>query len=148
MKNIEITRDLYNEIVSWGMALEQDPFKVPVINGVVLNNMPDRLKRWWQAPYTYKSNRTELGNDRLIALIAYLNGKYTFIIKKQKKFVVRNKGVSDGAVLGDNDPYYYVEAFGDQTYMVKGIEDATYFDSEFEACQYKNSHQVVIEVEV
>lgn len=146
MKNIEITRSLYNEIASWKMSIEPGAFETPAISYDALLNIPKEIRDWWQ--YPYKHHNTQEGNDRITALIRYLNGQYVFTIKKQKKFVVRNKGVSDGASLGDTDPYYYVEAFGDQTYMVPGIGSATYFDYEFEAYQYKNSHQVVIEVEV
>lgn len=145
MKNIEITRSLYNEIADWKMSIEPGACETPVISYDALLNIPKEIKDWWQ--YPYKHHNTQEGNDRITALIRYLNGQYVFTIKKQKKFVVRNKGFSDGGELF-SDPYCYVEACGDQTYMVLGIENATYFDSEFEACQYKNSHQVVIEVEV
>ena len=146
MKNFKITRNLYNKIVDWKLSMEPDPFKTPVISYEALSNIPEEIKDWWQ--YPYRHHNTQEGNDRITALIRYLNGQYIFTIKKQKKFVVRNKGVYDGAVFGEKDPYYYVEAFGDQTYMIKGIKDATHFDSEFEAYEYKNSHQEVIEVEV
>ena len=146
MKNFKITRNLYNKIVDWKLSMEPDPFKTPVISYEALSNIPEEIKDWWQ--YPYRHHNIQEGNDRITALIRYLNGQYIFTIKKQKKFVVRNKGVYDGAVFGEKDPYYYVEAFGDQTYMIKGIKDATHFDSEFEAYEYKNSHQEVIEVEV
>ena len=146
MKNFKITRNLYNKIVDWKLSMEPDPFKTPVISYEALSNIPEEIKDWWQ--YPYRHHNIQEGNDRITALIRYLNGQYIFTIKKQKKFVVRNKGVYDGAVFGEKDPYYYVEAFGDQTYMIKGIKDATHFDSEFEAYKYKNSHQEVIEVEV
>lgn len=146
MKSIEITRDLYNKIIGWKLSMEPSPFETPVISYKALSNIPEEIKDWWQ--YPYRHHNTQEGNDRITALIRYLNGQYIFTIKKQKKFVVRNEGVYDGATFGEKDPYYYVEAAGGQTYMVKGIEDATYFDSECEAYQYKNSHQVVIEIEV
>ena len=44
MKNIEITRSLYNEIVGWKMSLEPGAFETPVISYDELLNIPKEIK--------------------------------------------------------------------------------------------------------
>ena len=80
-------------------------------------------------------------NNRLIAIIQWLNGEDVFEVDKPHKFVVRSNQIA-----GDGD-YRYVlieEAVSDIEY---DVESATKFDTREEAQEWANSHQVVVEID-
>lgn len=90
------------------------------------------------------SKYTKENNNRLIAIIRWVNGEDVFEIEKPKKWVVRSDSKDSE---GD---YWYVRLDGNEHNKAKvgyDIETATRFDTKEEAQSWANSHQEVIEVE-
>lgn len=81
-------------------------------------------------------------NNRLIAIIRWVNGEDVFEVEKPKKWVVRSKEHNN---FGE---YTYVTT--DEIFILAitmGVANATRFDTKEEAESWANSHQEVIEVE-
>ena len=102
--------------------------------------LPDYVKRWWNYP---EINNFEC-NNRLIAIIRWVNGEDVFEVEKPKKWVVRSKYSSEAG------EHFYVMLFigrgiKDAT-TLWGINNATKFDTKEEAESWANSHQEVVEV--
>lgn len=95
----------------------------------------NRTKSWW---VNYKNSNEQ--NNRLIAIIRWVNGQDVFEVDKPKKWVVRSKETDD-----DSD-YWYVSIYKGLTNREFHKEDATRFDTKEEAESWANSHQEVIEV--
>ena len=80
-------------------------------------------------------------NNRLIAIIQWLNGEDVFEVDKPHKFVVRNDTPDE-----DGD-YYYVQNYNGMTERVFSSYGATQFDTREEAQEWANSHQVIVEID-
>ena len=80
-------------------------------------------------------------NNRLIAIIQWLNGEDVFEVEDLHKFVVRSdKNDHDG-------DYTYVLVENGMTTIAYNLYSATKFDTREEAQEWANSHQVVIEID-
>jgi hypothetical protein len=103
--------------------------------------LPDDVKRWWTYP---EINNFET-NNRLIAIIRWVNGEDVFEVDKPKKWVVRSKepqGSVDGKPLyGWFVDEYTVEL---EATMPPYVDR---FNTREEAESWANSHQEVVEVE-
>ena len=80
-------------------------------------------------------------NNRLIAIIQWLNGEDMFEVEKPHKFVVRSdKNDHDG-------DYTYILVENGMTTTAYILTSATKFDTRKEAQEWANSHQVVVEID-
>ena len=137
---MKISKEVYDALVEWRDAHNLGHEH---IDGGDLLRLPTFILNFW----------LELGisqneaNNRLIAIISWVNGEDVFEIEKPKKWVVRSKDKDS------NNKYHYsilshfsnLPAMG--YYFVYDEDSATKFDTKEEAESWANSHQEVIEVE-
>lgn len=135
----KISKEVYDGLVDWkhDTASEKDFYITPFD----FKEIPFVVKSWWLA-----NNVDSIGNNnRLIAIIHWVNGEDIFEIEKPKKWVVRSKDRTE------QGSYLYVML--DISHGVKKIlsfwdkDVATRFDTKEEAQSWANSHQEVVEVE-
>lgn len=136
----KVTQEFMNELITW--RDDNDLYaKSGAIDAFVddrnIQNIPEVVGVWW----TDSDNPTE-NNNRLIAIIQWLNGKDVFEVQKPHEFVVRSDKTD-----GDGD-YVYVEFVdGITANYYYNSNGATKFDTREEAQEWANSHQVVIEID-
>ena len=134
---MKISKDVYDALVEWRDA---NHLYHTHINGGDLLRLPTFILNFW----------LELGisqneaNNRLIAIIRWVNGEDVFEVEKPKKWVVRSKETDD-----DNDHWYVrlpnnIDGINDVVYY---MSSATLFNTKEEAQSWANSHQEVVEVE-
>ena len=99
------------------------------------------IRHWWQGD----GGGTD-ANNRLIAIIRWVNGEDVFEVEKPKKWVVRSKyRTEQGSYLY----IYLIDSNGVKDVMTGFTKDiATKFDTKEEADSWANSHQEVVQVEV
>lgn len=134
------SQEFMNKLKEWKDTLtsNDDEYK-PLVSWVNIKNLPETIYMWLGDDVPDKEN-----NNRLIAIIRWVNGEDVFEVKPNK-WVVRSIG------LTDDDERYYV-SIGKfmglkralNTYI---ISQATHFDTKKEAESWANSHQEVVEVE-
>ena len=143
MDKMKISKEVYDALVEWReyMALNQSPDVF--VNEYALSNLPKVIDDWWGG---FRVDTKE-SNDRLIAIIRWVNGEDVFEVEEPKKWVVRSKE-PQGSV--DGEPLYIW--FVDE--LTLEIEtEATMppyirrFNTKEEAQSWANSHQEVVEVE-
>ena len=102
-----------------------------------LDDLPGIINAWWGDEVPDEEN-----NNRLIAIIRWLNGEDVFEVEKPKKWVVRSKETGEDGNYG----YVFINLhnLALNTYH---ISNATRFDTKEEAQSWANSHQEVVEVE-
>lgn len=138
-KMYKVTQEFMNELITW--REDNDLYaKSGAIDAFVddrnIQNIPEVIGVWW----TDSDNPTE-NNNRLIAIIQWLNGKDVFEVEEPHKFVVRSdKSDRDG-------DYTYVAVENDMTTTAYLLSSATKFDTREEAQEWANSHQVVVEID-
>lgn len=127
-------------VVSQEFMDELEDWKLNTVDGVFISDddiedLPYIIVSWW-----VEEPSDEESNNRLIAIIRWVNGEDVFEVEKPKKWVVRSKETDD-----DSD-YWYVSIY-------KGLTDrnfyekyATKFDTKKEAESWANAHQEVVEV--
>jgi hypothetical protein len=136
VKKYKVTKEFMDEIVAW-----RDKQRIDATRGygfVYLDNLdkiPYVVKAWW----LYDNTSMER-NNRLIAIISWLNGDEVFEVEKPK-FVVRSDKTDS---YGD---YTYVVVKGGTTATSYFLSNATKFSTREGAQEWANSHQVVIEVD-
>ena len=136
---VKISKEVYDELVDWkhDTAPEKDFYITPFD----FKEIPFVVKSWWLA-----NNVDSIGNNnRLIAIIKWINGEDVFEVEKPKKWIVRsketdNKGNYMYGYIVPNERLKYME-------MAYGKYPSAYFDTKEEAESWANSHQEVIEVE-
>ncbi len=136
----KVTQELMNELIKWldENSLEtKTGYMYEAVDGDEIQRLPDVVDIWWTMP----SNSIER-NNRLIAIIQWLNGEDVFEVEYPHKFVVRSKHADR-----DGD-YIYVGVDYDifTTYRCD-LNCATKFDTREEAQEWANSHQVVVEID-
>ena len=134
-----VSQEFMNELEEWKKRGNTDVY---FVGSYDLSMLPDYVKRWWNYP---EINNFEC-NNRLIAIIRWVNGEDVFEVEKPKKWVVRYKE-PQGSV--DGEPLYIW--FVDE--LTLEIEtEATMppyirrFNTKEEAQSWANSHQEVVEV--
>lgn len=134
-KKYKVTQEFMNELIEWKQANFNDDFMF--LNGDTIADFSDVINNWW---YSYLNDQER--NNRLIAIIQWLNGEDVFEVEKPHKFVVRSeKPNADG---------YYMYALVENEIYAKTYCDiylATKFDTREEAQEWANSHQVVVEID-
>ena len=133
-----VSQEFMNELEDWKL----DTVGTTFINGDDIKKLPYVINVWW---FNFDASDKEY-NNRIIAIIRWVNGEDVFEVEKPKKWVVRSKGT-------DNDgDYRYVSVFDSYfgiTYADSGkdkLENATHFDTKEEAESWANAHQEVVEV--
>ena len=135
----KVTQEFMNELIEW-----RDDFNLNTkagdgyafVDGHDFQNIPDVIDIWWTDP----DNPTE-NNNRMIAIIKWLNGEDVFEVEKPHTFVVRSdKHDRDG-------DYTYVQIENDMTTTAYTFDSATKFDTREETQGWANSHQVVVEID-
>ena len=129
-----VSQEFMNELEEWKKRGNTDVY---FVGSYDISMLPDYVKRWWNYP---EINNFEC-NNRLIAIIRWVNGEDVFEVEKPKKWVVRSKGTD----IDDDYAYVRLPAYNVQT-TVYGVETATKFDTKEEAQSWANSHQEVVEV--
>jgi hypothetical protein len=139
-KMYKVTQKFMNELIKWrddmNLNAKDKDFNA-FVNGNDIQNVPDVVYIWWRRV----ENSIER-NNRLIAIIQWLNGEDMFEVEAPHKFVVRSEK-SDN--YGD---YIYVQVKNGiaaiNRYYVSG---ATKFDTREGALEWANSHQIVVEID-
>ena len=139
-KMYKVTQEFVHELVEWRDKNYLDAKTGSAYEYVVgdnIQNIPYVIGIWW----TDLDNPIE-NNNRLIAIIQWLNGEDVFEVEAPHKFVVRsNKSYTDG-----NYAYVIVDnGVSGKSYY--DVSLATKFDTREEAQEWANSHQVVIEID-
>ena len=132
-----VSQEFMNELEEWKKRGNTDVY---FVGSYDLSMLPDYVKRWWNYP---EINNFEC-NNRLIAIIRWVNGEDVFEVEKPKKWIVRSIG------LTDDDERYYV-SIGKfmglkRAISTYSISQATRFDTKEEAESWANDHQEVVEV--
>ena len=133
-----VSQEFMNSLNEWRENLSDFSMSENFVGPTAIDELDDIVDGWW--------NITDLSgeeqNNRLIAIIRWVNGEDVFEVEKPKKWVVRSKE-SDI----DNDyTYVYVTNSGLQEASYnKSI--ATKFNTKEEAQSWANSHQEVVEVD-
>lgn len=105
-----------------------------------LRNLPILANLW--ASDRHITNKEH--NNRLIAIIRWVNGEDVFEVEKPKKWVVRYKETDCEEISWY---IFVVDRFNfNHIINVNDIEKATEFDTKEEAESWANSHQEVVEV--
>ena len=136
----KVTQEFMNELIKWrnDNGLEtKTGYMYEAVEGDEIERLPGIVCIWWNAP----SNSIEL-NNRLIAIIKWLNGEDVFEVEEPHKFIVSSEHADR-----DGD-YIYVGVDYDifTTYRCD-LNCATKFDTREEAQEWANSHQVVVEID-
>ena len=135
MEKMKISKEVYDALVDWRNEIESsNTIYAEDINGLA---SPYVVRRWWIG-----DDKGTYANNRLIAIIRWVNGEEVFEVEKPKKWAVRSKEHDEGG------NYQYVKAGNfDMVFNKYNIDQATRFDTKEEAESWANSHQEVIEVE-
>lgn len=135
----KVTRDFMNELIEW-----RDDNNLDALQGNWQNTFrPADFKYLPDAVSNFRledENPIER-NNRLIAIIQWLNGEDVFEVEEPRKFIVRSdKKDHDG-------DYAYVVVENDMTIAAYTFVNATKFYTREEAQEWANSHQVVVEID-
>lgn len=139
MAKMKISKEVYDALVDWRNEIESsNTIYAEDINGLA---SPYVVRRWWIGD----DDEGTYANNRLIAILRWVNGEDVFEVEKPKKWVVRSK---------ETDQYGY------HIYVLLGAlnsiqvahptderANATKFDTKEEAESWTNAHQEVVEVE-
>lgn len=138
-KMYKVTQEFMNELIEWRDDKNLDAKKEFIdtfVDGHNIQNISDVISDWWTEPANPIEN-----NNRLIAIIQWLNGEDVFEVEEQHKFVVR----SDKTDM--HGKYSYVFISGGVTGTMGTCVYANKFDTREEAQEWANSHQVVVEID-
>lgn len=138
-KMYKVTQEFMNELIEWRDDMNLDTkseFIDTFVDGQDIQRMPGLVDAWWTDSYDSIEN-----NNRLIAIIQWLNGADVFEVEAPHKFVVRSDKYN---YIGD---YTYVAIRNCMTTTTRILSSATKFDTREEAQEWANSHQVVIEID-
>ena len=141
---MKISKEVYDALVEWRdtQSIYASSGRVDeFIDGIDLQYIPNIVNSWWVTP-----EEPVATNNRLIAIIRWVNGEDVFKVEKPKKWIVRSKETDIG---GDYRHVLLYDSFDlINSKVVASQEDATKFDTKEEAESWANSHQEVIQVEV
>ena len=132
-----VSQEFMNELEEWKKRGNTDVY---FVGSYDISMLPIDVIRWWDYPEINNSEQ----NNRLIAIIRWVNGEDVFEVEKPKKWVVRsketdNKGNYMYGYIVPNERLKYME-------MAYGKYQSAYFDTKEEAESWANAHQEVVEV--
>lgn len=137
-----VSQEFMNELKEWIDTLDSNDYEdKPLVGWANFKNLPETVSMWW-GDYEVPD---EENNNRLIAIIRWVNGEDVFEVEKPKKWIVRSKEV------GNNNRHSYVRLVTSSAELTNASVEfdyswATYFDTREEAESWANAHQEVIEV--
>lgn len=137
-----VSQEFMNELKEWKDTLDSNDYEYnPLVGWVNLKNLPETVSMWWgddEVP-------DEENNNRLIAILRWVNGEDVFEVEKPKKWIVRSKDSND---VGEHR--YLRVTYTFSINHAEAVSDvyATKFDTREEAESWANSHQEVVQVEV
>lgn len=134
MGKMKISKEVYDALVRW----RNDTFSTwdSLVNLESLDELSELAKNWW----TDEEITDKKGNNRLIAIIRWVNSEDVFEVEKPKKWIVRSK------LKDDDGDSWYVFVENDIVGDPENYWGATRFDTKEEAESWANAHQEVIEV--
>lgn len=135
----KVTQEFMNELIKWRDDNDLDTKTSDgyvYVDGRNILNVPDVIDAWWIDPDDPIEN-----NDRLIAMIQWLNGEDVFEVEEPHKFVVRSD------VTDEDGDYWYVNMHRGMFRVWYQFGNATRFNTREEAQEWANSHQVVVEID-
>ena len=135
-----VSQEFMNELNEWKEAYITDTLdeKYHYVSAGDLDTLPGMIKDWW-----IELNKPTETNNRLIAIIRWVNGGDVFDVEKPNKWIVRSK-IKDG-----KGGYWFVHVNRDNRELANTTyreSNATKFDTKEEAESWANFHQEVIEV--
>ena len=134
-----VSQEFMNELEEWKKRGNTDVY---FVGSYDISMLPIDVIRWWDYPEINNSEQ----NNRLIAIIRWVNGEDVFEVEKPKKWVVRSKVIStEGSHLYVN--VHSTLGIPDIMTLFR-LKNATKFDTKEEAQSWANSHQEVVQVEV
>ena len=126
---MKISKEVYDALVDWkhDSCLEKCYYVTPMD----FKEISFVVKSWWLANGASFSEN----NNRIIAIIKWINGEDVFEVEKPKKWIVQSKK-HDGV-----NRNFYVNVSPDKTWFGTTVEKglATQFDTKEEADKYVNS---------
>lgn len=132
-----VSQEFMNELVEWKDTLDSNDVKrKPIVQLDNLEYLPNDTFEWISSGLVMD----EENNNRLIAIIRWVNGEDVFEVKS-KKWVVRSKNTYPD---GTHRYVQIIDGFSDWQFS---IVKATKFDTKEEAEGWANAHQEVVEVE-
>lgn len=137
-KMYKVTQEFMDELIKWRDKNDLDAKTGSAYEFVVgdnIQNIPYVIGIWW----TEIDNPIE-NNNRLIAIIQWLNGEDVLEVEEPHKFVVRSKEVN-------SDGYYSYVKVVDQMALNTDYNLSMKFNTREEAQEWANSHQVVVEID-
>ena len=145
MKNdkYKISQELMNDINDWRDGVDLLVMGQDLMAG---DELPYKVDAWWIGDNVSDKE----SNNRLIALIRYVNGEDVFEVEKPEKWIVRSKHQLNRQFLelidwrGD-EPKLPVYAY--EISLTRIEDDAFKFNSKEEAEQYSNPLMEVVEVD-
>ncbi|APS42194.1 hypothetical protein FOL01_1335 [Weissella jogaejeotgali] len=135
-----VSQEFMNELEEWTATRALSRASNCFVDIHDIETLPMHIETWWGVNGADTEN-----NNRLIAIIRWMNGEDVFEVEKSKKWIVRSKEVND-----DGDKHYW------KLLNLRGVLEvtstfelrlATKFDTKEEAESWANAHQEVIEVE-
>ena len=136
----KVTQEFMNELIYWRDSYNLDyktSWPYAFVDGSNVSEFPEVVEDWW-----VDSNEPIENNNRLIAIIQWLNGEDMFEVEEPHKFVVRSdKNYTDGTYA------YVIVDNGISGKSYYDVSLATKFDTREEAQEWANSHQVVVEID-
>ena len=132
-----VSQEFMNSLKDWKKRGNTDVY---FVGSYDISMLPIDVIRWWDYPEINNSEQ----NNRLIAIIRWVNGEDVFEVEKPKKWVVRSKKCTD---QGSYLYVYFIDRNGIKDVMTGWTTHiATKFDTKEEAQSWANSHQEVVEV--
>ena len=136
-KMYKVTQEFMNELIDWRDSYNLDAktsWPYAFVDGSNVSEFPEVVENWWVDLDDPIEN-----NNRLIAIIQWLNGEDVFEVEEPHKFIVRSEDT-------DGKNYNYVKV-SHRIAMASYREHATKFNTREEAQEWANSHQVVVEID-
>ena len=134
-----VSQEFMNELEEWKKRGNTDVY---FVGSYDISMLPIDVIRWWDYPEINNSEQ----NNRLIAIIRWVNGEDVFEVEKPKKWVVRSKE-PQGSVDGEPLYIWFVDELTLETETEATMPPyIRRFDTKEEAESWANSHQEVVEV--
>ena len=137
-----VSQVFMDDLNEWKEAYITDTLdeKYHYVSAGDLDQLPGMIKDW-----RIELNKPTEINNRLIAIIRWVNGEDDFEVEKPKKWVVRSKECNE---QGNYLYVYLIDSNGVKDVMTGWTKYiATKFDTKEEAESWANAHQEVVEVE-
>lgn len=130
-----VSQEFMNELQGWKAGLNTNGQYY--IDDEDIYDLSSVIENWWRDD-THALEQ----NNRLIAIIRWVNGEDVFEVEKPKKWVVRSKDIDGEGDYG----YIFINPYN-ITISTYSISQATRFETKEEAQEWANSHQEVVEVD-